>query len=137
MTKELHLETGADAAEPQKEWGLHNGLVVLAALGLVALSLLLGWIIDIGLFAGPSLWSDWFLSQMRFILMLAAGTVIGMLVATRMLQAHVGPPGLQNAGTVGNRRHGALGAAPIRFAPGECPTPGCRTPADIRFSERL
>jgi len=93
MTNELHLETGADAAEPQKEWGLHNGLVVLAALGLVALSLLLGWIIDIGLFAGPSLWSDWFLSQMRFILMLAAGTVIGMLVATRMLQAHVGPRG--------------------------------------------
>lgn len=93
MTNELHLETGTAAAGRRREWGLHNGLVVLAALGLVTLSLLLDWVMDAGLLTGPSLWMGWLLSQMRFILMLAAGTLIGMLVATRMLQAHVGPRG--------------------------------------------
>lgn len=92
MTNELHLETGADAVGPQKEWGLHNGLVVLAALGLVALSLFLDWVSRTGLLFGTP-WIDSSLNQMRFVLMLAAGSVIGMLVATRMLQAHVGPRG--------------------------------------------
>ena len=92
MTNELHLETGADGAGPQKEWGLHNGLVVLAALSLVALSLFLDGVSRSGLLFGTP-WIDSFLNQVRFATMLSAGTVIGMLVATRMLQAHVGPRG--------------------------------------------
>lgn len=93
MTNDLYLETEVDAGGPPKEWRSHNGLVVLAALGLAALSVLLGWVPNTELFAGTPLWVTNFLSTMGFVLMLAAGTVVGMLVATRMLQAHVGPRG--------------------------------------------
>lgn len=93
MTNELHFETEAETAEPQKEWGLHNGLVVLAALGLVALALLIDWVQSTGVLFGRFVWIDNFVNQLSFVLMLAAGAVIGMLVATRMLQAHVGPRG--------------------------------------------
>ena len=92
MTNELHLEPAIDATEPRREWGLHNGLVVLAALGLVGLSLVLEVVYRSGLLFGTP-WIDSFFSQVRFALVLGAGTLIGMLVATRMLQAHVGPRG--------------------------------------------
>ncbi len=90
---EVHFETGADTEDPPKQWGLHNGLVVLVALGLLTLALLLEWIRPTELFVGIPLWADGVLNQLRFVLILAAGTVIGMLVATRMLQVHVGPRG--------------------------------------------
>lgn len=88
-----HLETGTDTEESPKQWGLHNGVVVLAALGLLVLALFLNLIRPTELFAGMPLWADGVVSQVRYALILAAGTVIGMLVATRMLQVHVGSRG--------------------------------------------
>ena len=90
MDRDLHFETTADTAGPTKEWGMHNGVVVLVALALVALSVFLGWLPQTDLLAAGPLWAVGFLSSVGFVLMLAAGSVIGMLVATRMLQAHVG-----------------------------------------------
>lgn len=91
MANEVQLEAETGAEQPRREWGLHNGVVVLVALGLVALSLVLDWVGRSGAFF--STFVDTLLSQMSLVLKLAAGTVIGMLVATRMLQVHVGPRG--------------------------------------------
>ncbi len=66
---------------------------MLAAVGLLAVALLLEWLRPTELFAGMPLWADGVLSQVRFALILAAGTVIGMLLATRILQVHVGRRG--------------------------------------------
>lgn len=93
MTNDLDFETATRADEPSREWGLHNAVVVAAALGLVALSVFADWVHNTDLLAGTPLWVTSFLSSLGFVLMLAAGTVLGMLVATRMLQAHVGPRG--------------------------------------------
>ncbi|MEO7588002.1 MAG: hypothetical protein ABIS84_08240 [Arachnia sp.] len=90
MSNDLEFET---QPEVRNEWGMHNGVVVLAAMGLVALALLLGWVTSTDLFAGAPLGVLGVLSSLGFVLMLAAGSVIGMLVGTRMLQAHVSSRG--------------------------------------------
>ncbi len=93
MTNDLEFETDADEAGPAKQWGLHNAVVVLAALGLVALSILFDVVRSAVSLPATPVWVDSFLSSVGVVLMLAAGSVIGMLVATRMLQAHVGADG--------------------------------------------
>lgn len=93
MTNDVDFEVETDAVGPDKEWGIHNGVVVLAALGLVALSVLLEFGRDTEVFAKTPPRVSGSLSSLGFVLMLAAGSVIGMLVGTRMLQAHVGPRG--------------------------------------------
>ncbi|MDO5735241.1 MAG: hypothetical protein Q4P15_02075 [Propionibacteriaceae bacterium] len=93
MSNDLEFEPETTTGEGSKQWGMHNGIVVLAALGLVALALLLEMVPQMVLAAGIPFWLLSFLSSIGFVLMLAAGSVIGMLVATRMLQAHVGERG--------------------------------------------
>ncbi len=91
MTNDLEFEIETEGVN--REWGIHNGVVVLAAAALVALSILLEWMGQTDLLSGAPLWALSVLSSVAFVLILAAGSVIGMLVGTRMLQAHVGPRG--------------------------------------------
>ncbi len=93
MENDLEFETESDVVGPTKEWGMHNGVVVLAALALVALSVLVTTVRNSAVLPETPVWVDGFFGDMGFVLMLAGGTVIGMLVATRMLQAHVGADG--------------------------------------------
>lgn len=93
MTSDLTFETSNQAGDPHKEWGMHNGVVVLVALALVALSVLLEVVQPTSLMDGAPVWAFNIVSGVSFALLLAAGTVMGMLVATRMLQVHVGPRG--------------------------------------------
>lgn len=90
---EFTVESPDVRNDVQKSWGLHNGIVILASLGLVALSALLEVLQTTPLLGGVPVWGLNVISGMSFALLLAAGSVIGMLVATRMLQAHVGERG--------------------------------------------
>ena len=93
MSNDLEFETHTTPGEVQKQWGMHNGIVVLAAVGLAALSMLVQWLPQTQPFSGLPLIVFDFLSTMGFVMMIAAGSVIGMLVATRMLQSHVSDRG--------------------------------------------
>ncbi len=93
MTSELTFEASSETSGSQKVWGLHNGMVVLAAVGLLVMSMLLGLLQRTQLLDGAPVWAFRFLGQISWALVVGAGAVIGMLVGTRILQAHVSTRG--------------------------------------------
>ena len=93
MTSELSFEASSPTGEPQKVWGLHNGIVVLAAVGLAVLSSLLQLLQYTELLVGAPDLLLALMGQFSGALLLSAGAVIGMLVGTRILQAHVSTRG--------------------------------------------
>lgn len=93
MTSELTVEASSDTSGPQKVWGIHNGIVILAAVGLLALSILLELLQRTQVLEGAPVWAFRVLGQVSWALVIGAGAVIGMLVGTRILQAHVSTRG--------------------------------------------
>ena len=93
MTSALTVEDSGETHTSQKVWGLHNGIVVLAAVGLGILSSLVQLLQYTEPLAGAPDFVLSLMGQLSGALLISAGAVIGMLVATRILQAHVSARG--------------------------------------------
>lgn len=93
MASALQFEDASDTSSSQKTWGLHNGVVVLAAVGLVVLSLLVQLLQYTPLLEGAPQWLFSLVGQISHALLLGAGAVIGMLIGTRILQTHISTRG--------------------------------------------
>lgn len=90
MSSELTLEP---SERTQKEWALHNGVVVLVAVVFLGLSVAVDSLRFASILEGAPEWVFSIVGQSSGLFLLAAGALIGMLVGTRLLQAHVGPRG--------------------------------------------